>query len=194
MTKKYNATKWLAVTALLTALVIATSAIPPLPVGVGRIYWCDCMILIAAFLADPVSALIAGGVGTLLYDIIGGSPAMALVSLVIHGLQGLLVSFLVHKVFPEKHEGVWAVIAGIAGAVIVIGGYFLQRAFIAGGEKSGIAYAVSKMPANFIQEAVGIAIAVIICYVMRLKKLLIKNNLLPQTVLNRKKEEAKGEN
>lgn len=74
MTKKYNATKWLAVTALLTALVIATSAIPPLPVGVGRIYWCDCMILIAAFLADPVSALIAGGVGTLLYDIIGGSP------------------------------------------------------------------------------------------------------------------------
>lgn len=119
---------------------------------------------------------------------------MALVSLVIHGLQGFLVSLLVHKVFPEKHEGVWAVIAGIAGAVIVIGGYFLQRAFIAGGEKSGIAYAVSKMPANFIQEAVGIAIAVIICYVMRLKKLLIKNNLLPQTVLNRKKEEAKGDN
>lgn len=191
MTKKYNATKWIAVTALLTALVITTSAIPPLPVGVGRIYWCDCMILIAAFLSDPISALIAGGVGTLLYDVIGGSAAMALVSLVIHGGQGFLASFFLHKVFPEKHEGVWATVAGIIGAIVVIGGYFLQRAFIAGGEKSGVAYALSKMPANFIQEAVGIAIAVVICYAMRLKSLLIKNNLLPQTALKSKKEESK---
>ena len=80
-------TKWIAYVAVMTALVVATNFIPAIPTPAGRIYWVDGVVLIAAFLLDPLAAFIAGGVGSLLYDVFA-SPAMMVPSLVIHGLQG----------------------------------------------------------------------------------------------------------
>ena len=84
-------TKWIAYTAILTALVVATGYIPPIPTPAGRIYWVDGIVLLAAYLMDPISAFICGGVGTLIYDIFK-SPEMMLASLLIHGLQGAIAS------------------------------------------------------------------------------------------------------
>lgn len=77
-----------------------------------------------------------------------------------------------------KKETVLAVLASILPALIVIFGYFIKRTLIESGGTA--AYAFSKMPANVIQEIVGIAVAVVICYVLRLKEQLQKNRLLPQ--------------
>lgn len=183
--KNYFTAKRIALVALLTAFVIATSFIPPLPLAVGRIYWCDGMIFLAAYLVDPISSLIIGGMGTFIYDLIVGSAYMAPFSLVIHGLQALLTSLLLHyvlgKVLPKKAESVSALLSSLAGAVVMIGLYFLYRTFIAewmGDAKYGVTYAISKLPANLVQEAVGIAVALVIAYVMQIKKLLIKQKLL----------------
>lgn len=54
-------TKWIAYTAMLTALVVATSVIPPVPIGTNNVYWCDGMILLGAYLMDPVASFIIGG-------------------------------------------------------------------------------------------------------------------------------------
>ena len=178
-------TKWITYTAMLTALVVATNFIPAVPTPAGRIYWVDGVVLIAAFLMDPFAAFIAGGVGSLLYDVFL-SPAMMLPSLLIHGMQGAIVSILVHYIFPQKGEPLWAAISGILGAVEVILGYFIYRCIT-----SGTAYALTNIPRNVIQEVIGITIAMIICYASTFKRQLQKNRLLPDfagEVLNKKQK------
>lgn len=188
--KRNSITHWMAVTALLMAFVIVIGYIPKVPTPVGNIYWCDGAIIIAAMLTDPVSAFLSGGVSMLLYDLMVGSAYMAPVSLVIHGLQAVVISVITHYVFPKKDSVVKSILAVLAGVVIVVSGYFIYRSFISGGEKSGVAYALSKMPANFIQEGVGIAIAFVVIYAFRLKKVLEKNRLLPAALFDIIKSKA----
>ena len=174
---------------MLTALVVATNFIPALPTPAGRIYWVDGVVLIAAFLMDPLAAFIAGGVGSFLYDIFL-SPAMMFPSLIIHGLQGAIVSALVHyvapKIFSKKLEPLGAGIAAVVGAVEVVFGYFVYRWIT-----HDIPYALTNIPRNVIQEAIGISIAMVICYVTTFKRQLEKNHLLPdfkKEVLDEKKK------
>lgn len=183
--KALFSTKWLAYTALFTALVVAMGYVPGIPVLTGKIYWCDFAIYAAAYLMDPVSALIVGGIGTTFFDLFGinGTAYNALPSLIIHGLQGFsaaLIFGLLKKFFnkdgSDKKELVIAVISSILPALIVIFGYFTKRVTWEGLPVDG---AFMKMPANILQEIVGIAVAVIICYVCRLKAQLKKARLLP---------------
>lgn len=173
--KAFFTTKWITYTAMLTALVVATGFIPPIPTPAGRIYWVDGVVLIAAFLMDPFSAFIAGGIGSLLYDVFA-SPAMMVPSLLIHGLQGALVSSLMFF-FPKKwakFEWLGALVAAVCGAVVVVLGYFIYRCIV-----YGAPVAVTNIPRNVIQEIIGISIAMVICYASTFKKQLEKNNLLP---------------
>lgn len=189
--KAFFTTKWLTYTALMTGLVVATSFIPSVPVTVsGNLYWCDCIIFIAAYLLDPLAAFIAGGVGTLLFDVIKGNGYMMFASLIIHGLQAVATSAILHFVFaklPKKLEPVWALIASIVGGAIVILGYFIQRYYILHTEWI---YIGDKAIANVIQEIVGISIAMFICYATTFKKQLKSAHLLPDfggEVLEKKK-------
>lgn len=166
-------TKWITYTSMLTALVVATNFIPPIPTPAGKIYWVDGIVLIAAYIMDPLSAFISGGIGSLLYDVFQ-SPAMMLPSLLIHGLQGAIVSALLHYVLPKKHEPLWAVVAAVAGAVEVVLGYFTYRCITL-----GTPMAVTNIPRNIIQEIIGITIATVICYATTLKRQLKNNHLLP---------------
>ena len=176
-------TKWIAYTAMLTALVVATNFIPAIPTPAGRIYWVDGVVLIGAYLMDPLAAFIAGGIGSLLYDVFL-SPAMMLPSLIIHGLQGAIVSALLHYVLPKKHEPLWAVTAAVIGAVEVVLGYFAYRCITL-----GVPTAVTNIPRNVIQEIIGISVATVICYATTLKRQLAKNHLLPDFGELRKKRE-----
>ncbi|MDE6667448.1 MAG: ECF transporter S component [Clostridia bacterium] len=178
-------TKWLTYTALMTALVVATGYIPGIPVLTGKIYWCDFAIYTAAYILDPLAAMIVGGIGTTFFDLFGinGTAYNAIPSLIIHGMQGLFASliFMVLKKYFNKadsnrREGVIAVISSIFPAVWVILGYFIKRITW---ETLLPETAVLKMPANVLQEVIGIAVAVIICYVCRFKKQLKRAHLLP---------------
>lgn len=199
--RAFFTTKWITYTAMLTALVIATSFIPPvyIPGLAGGVYWCDCIIFIAAFLLDPVASICVGGIGTLFYDLVFGNAVMAPVSLIIHGLQAGIVSLLLHFVFPknnEKRELVWAGISAVCGGLMVIGGYFLYYWLIAPlmfpSKDYGLVYAALRIPRNIIQEVIGITIAFVICYATTFKKQLKKNGLLPdfkKEILDNKTED-----
>lgn len=182
-------TKWLAYTALLTAFVVATNFIPAIATPVGRIYWVDGVVLLAAYLLDPVAAFIAGGVGSLLYDVFQ-SPSMMLPSLLIHGLQGAVVSALLHLVPPRrlgKWEWIKAIISSLVGAVIVVTGYFIYRVVT-----RGTPVAVASIPRNIVQEIIGISIAMVLCYATTFKLQLEKNGLLPdfkREILNKNGEQ-----
>ena len=186
--KAFFTTKWITYTAILTALVIATCAIPPItiPPLVGGIYWCDCVIFLASYLLDPIASFIVGGIGTLLYDLWLGKAETMLVSLLIHGLQASAISFLIHYVFVgmKKYETLWAGISSAVGAIIVILGYFVfywavAPLVLAGGSKYGLEYATVRIPRNIIQEIIGVIIAMVICYATTFKKQLKNSHLLP---------------
>jgi uncharacterized membrane protein len=188
--KALYSTKWIAYTAMLTALVVATQLIPPIPTPAGNIYWVDGVVLIAAYLMDPLSSFIVGGVGTLIYDMLY-SPGMMLTSLLTHGLQGAVVSFLLHIIFPlfcnKNREYIWALLSSLAGAVVVVLGYFCYRWAV-----KGLPVAVASIPRNLLQEAIGITLAMVLCYATTFKRQLAKCHLLPdfrKEVLNKGDDE-----
>lgn len=196
--KVLYSTKWIAYTALMTAMVVAMGYVPGIPVLTGKIYWCDFAIFTAAYLTDPVSAMIVGGIGTTFFDLFGinGTAYNAIPSLLIHGLQGLTAGLIfqaLKNIFNKKgdykREAVIAVIASVIPAIIVIVGYFIKRITW---EAKPAEVALLKMPANVLQEVIGIAVAVLICYAAGLKKRLIKAHLLPEfkrEILNKSETE-----
>ncbi len=183
--KIYFSAKWIACVAMLTALVVVLGYIPGIPILTGKIYWCDFAIFMAAYLLDPLGATIVGGIGSSFFDLFGinGTAYNAIPSLIIHGLQGLTASFifmLLKKLFCKGggnlKEGIIAAISSVLPALIVIFGYFVKRITW---EAKPAAVAFLKMPANVLQEVIGIAVAIIICYACRLKVQLQKARLIP---------------
>lgn len=176
-------TRLITFTAMMTALVMVSGFIPPLEIPpIGRIYWCDGVIFLGCFLFAPLPSFIIGGVGTFLYDLLLANTVMMFPSLAIHGLQAFLESFLLHKIFPKKHEPLFAFSACLVGAAVVIAGYFLVRILV---QNKGIDYALIRMPSDVIQEAAGIAAAMFICYGLRLKSALLKSGLLPEIAVKK---------
>lgn len=149
--------KWLTVTAMLTAVNIALSSFG-LPVPGGHLYLNDIVICAAAILLDPLGAFIVGGVGAFIGDFLF-YPAPMFVSLVTHGLQAVVISLIVRKAAPE-HKLRAAVLGVSLGAVIMVVGYSLGRAFL----YSTVEYAILKLPFQILQAAVGAVVGTLLCF------------------------------
>lgn len=161
---------WLTVTALFMAMNIALSSVG-IPVPGGHFYLCDAVICTAAILLDPLSAFIVGGVGSFLGDLFF-YPAPMFVSLVTHGLQAAVISLCVRHI-RLRREVFGAIIGVTLGAVVMVTGYTLGRAYI----YATPAYAVLKLPYEILQAAVGAAAGVVLCYNAHLKEI-FENRLL----------------
>ena len=160
----------LTVTAMLMAMNVALSSFG-VPVPGGHLYLNDIVICTAAILLDPLSAFIAGGVGSFLGDFFF-YPTPMFVSLATHGLQAVVISLCARRLFPEKK----ALAAGIGvflGAVIMVTGYSLGRAFL----YSTVEYAILKLPFQVLQAVVGAVAAMVLCFRFRLVKLFQKSQL-----------------
>ncbi|MDD6263085.1 MAG: ECF transporter S component [Clostridiales bacterium] len=157
-------TRWLCVTALFMALNIVMSSFG-LPVPGGHLYLNDVIICTAAILLDPFAAFAVGGIGAFIGDALF-YPTPMFVSLVTHGLQAVVISLFSHHVLKKKP--VLASGIGVAvGAVIMVVGYSLGRAFI----YSTPEYALLKLPYQILQAVVGAVAGMLICWQARLVKL-----------------------
>lgn len=154
--KSRESVRKICVSALFMALTIALSSFG-LPVPGGHLYFCDISICTAALLLDPVYAMIVGGVGSFLGDFFFYQPPM-FVSLVTHGLQALVISLLVYRK-NKKAPFPASLIALLIGAVIMVVGYSLGRAYIYATPE----YAVIKLPYEIAQALIG-AVASLIIY------------------------------
>ena len=158
-----SSARWLTTTALLMGMNIVLSlSIFSIPVPGGHLYFCDAVIDTAAILLDPLAAFVVGGVGSFLGDFFL-YPAPMFVSLVTHGLQAIVVSVISHSRLSKKPV-LSSIIAVTAGAVIMVIGYTLGRAYI----YSTPEYAVLKLPFEILQAGFGAAVSVILLYPMRL--------------------------
>lgn len=150
-------TVWLCTTAMFMAVNIALSSFG-VPVPGGHLYMNDIVICTAAIILDPVAAFIVGGIGAFLGDLFF-YPAPMFVSLVTHGLQAVVISLFANYVMKKRR--VLASGIGVAiGAVIMVVGYSLGRAFI----YSTPEYAMMKLPYQILQAAVGAVLGMLLCW------------------------------
>lgn len=133
--------------ALIGALIFVLTAIPriPVPATGGYVHLGDAGVAFAAYAFGPWVAMFAGGIGTAMADMLG-FPQWALFSLLVHGFQGFVMGMIV-----KKTMNVWTMILSVvAGAVIVVGGYF-----VAGTILEGAAVATLELIPNTIQGLSG---------------------------------------
>ncbi|MCK9546935.1 MAG: ECF transporter S component [Sphaerochaeta sp.] len=145
-----NALK-IAVTAVLTAVVVVFTMIVRIPTAKGYLNLCDVAICFIAFTFGPTSAFIAAGLGTALADLISGYAQWAPISFAVHGLEGLLIALIVRSRNGSEASIVKKILAGIVCMATVSLGYFaLSALFI-----STVAVAAAEIPGNLAQSAVG---------------------------------------
>ena len=162
--KPTRTTQWLCLTAMFMALNVIMSSFS-IPVPGGHLYMNDVVICTAAILMDPLAAFMVGGVGAFLGDLLF-YPTPMFVSLATHGLQAIVISLFAHRVM-KKHPAVASGIGVTLGALIMVAGYSLGRAFI----YSTPEYALLKLPYQFLQAGVGAAVGMLLCWKCGLRRL-----------------------
>ena len=154
--RKKNLTKWLTVVAMLMAMNVVMSSFS-IPVPGGHLYLNDAVICTAAILLDPLGAFVVGGIGAFLGDLLF-YPTPMFVSLVTHGLQAVVISLCVQKLFAKRHTG--ALVGVILGVIINVVGYSLGRAFI----YSTPEYSLLKLPFQIFQAVFGAVVSMLLCF------------------------------
>lgn len=158
---------WVCITAVFMALNVAMSSFG-IPVPGGHLYMNDIVICTASILLDPFAAFMVGGVGAFLGDLFF-YPLPMFVSLVTHGFQAVVISAFSHYVL-KKRPVLASGIGVTLGAVIMVVGYSLGRAFI----YSTPEYALLKLPYQILQAGVGAIAGMIICWKFKLVEMFNK--------------------
>ena len=157
----------LALAAVFMALNIAMSSFG-IPVPGGHLYLCDTVICLAAILLNPFEAFVVGGIGSFLGDLIF-YPLPMFVSLVTHGLQAVVISYISHNLF-KKRPVLASGIGVTIGAIIMVTGYTLGKTFV----YSTFEYAMIKLPYEIAQAALGAVLGMVLCWKCGIKKVFSK--------------------
>ena len=151
-------------TALFMALNIAMSSFG-IPVPGGHLYLCDVIICLASILLNPLYAFVAGGIGSFIGDLIFYPQAM-FVSLVVHGLQAIVISVISHYTL-KKHPKLASGIGVTVGGIIMVIGYTLGKIYV----YSTLQYAIIKLPYEIAQAALGAGLGMLLCWTFGIGKL-----------------------
>lgn len=156
-TGESNRVRLLVSTALLAALsCVATMAIKvPSPTG-GYTNLGDAAVLLGAFLLGPWYGAAAGGIGSMMADVLSGYPLYAPATLVIKALVAMTAGLL-GRCLAERRGGL--VLAAAVGELPMIVGYWLYDALLMHSLIGGAA----GLPANLVQAVLGIVIAWLLC-------------------------------
>ncbi len=165
--KQKKTALWLCTTAMFMAMNIALSSFG-VPVPGGHLYLNDVVICLAAIILDPLAAFMVGGVGAFLGDLFF-YPTPMFVSLVTHGLQAVVISLISQRTL-KKRPVLASGIGVTLGAVIMVVGYSLGRAFIYSTPET----ALIKLPYQILQAAVGAAGGMLLCWKCGLHKVYTK--------------------
>lgn len=143
----------LALTGVMTAVIFVMTSIIKIPTGAagGYIHFGDAGVLFTGFAFGPVVGMVASGLGTALADMAGGYAQWWIYSLIIHGLMGLTAGYLVGGKSELRRL---LAASGVSGVILIIG------YLIAGTILSGFGVAITEVPLNLVQIAVGAVVAI----------------------------------
>lgn len=142
---------------MFTALTcIATLVIQIQPPMNGYLTLGDAVVLLSAWFLGPACGFFAGGVGSMLADVLNGYVYYAPGTLVIKGSVALIAA-MIFQILKHKTGGkiLAEVVSGVFGECIMVAGYFGYESLLLG---KGLA-AAANIPGNLIQGGVGVAAA-----------------------------------
>ncbi|MBQ7689372.1 MAG: ECF transporter S component [Clostridia bacterium] len=161
----------LVMTALFAAMTgVATLAVHiPIPATQGYVNLGDGMVLLGAFFLGPAYGAVAAGVGSALADLLLGYAVYAPGTAVIKALCAVTAAVCMRLLYQKTKLA--AVIAGLAGEVLMVLGYFLYESTVL---RFGLA-AAGSIPANAVQGGVGLVAGAVLyhalCKIPAVKKM-----------------------
>lgn len=152
-------TKELSLTGLLIALVCVCTMFISIPVTAsGYIHLGDSMILFAGVVFGRKKGMLAGGIGSMLADLLLGYVYWAPFTLVIKGAMGYIAGVIGYNISKNSSFlNISRVLAGVASEIIMIVGYFIASVILVGGMEEAFA---AILP-NFIQASMGFVLYVV---------------------------------
>lgn len=149
-----NKTKLIVLNGLMIAFVcVATMVIQiPVPMTEGYVNIGDSIIFVTSIVFGPIPGMVAGGIGSALADILTGYSHWAIFTLIIKGLEGYIVGFIVRK----NTNLVKNIIATLLGVIVMVCGYLLAGGFLQG----SLIVSLGSVPSNIIQGIMSMIIGI----------------------------------
>ena len=157
------------ITALFAALIcVATMLVRiPIPATGGYANLGDGIILICAFLMNPLHAVIAAGLGSMLADVLAGYLTFAPGTLIIKAGVALIALFVYNWLSKKvKHPVLAMAIAGVLAEAFMVLGYFAYEGIFLG---MGMG-AAGAIIGNIGQGAVGVLVGCLVAPVLNQSK------------------------
>ena len=157
----------LVIGALLAALTcVATLAIQiPTPLH-GYVHLGDSFVLLSGVILGPIGGALAGGIGSMMADVLTGYMIYAPATLVIKALAAFVGGWIFHCMINNKKKPINSyvalIVAGIGAGVIVTGGYFIYESFL-----YGVAASAANAIFNVFQNIVGIVVAFVLMPILQ---------------------------
>ena len=154
-------TKTLVMASLLAALCcVATMVIRiPSPTG-GYMNLGDTVVILSTYLLGPAWGAAASGLGSALADLFSGYTAYVPGTLVIKALMAACAAWIY---LLMKKRAAALPVAALAAEAIMVAGYWLYDALLAG----SLIGAAAGIPSNLVQSALGIATSTVLTLALR---------------------------
>ena len=148
--------KKLVLAALMAALTYVATSIVQIPSPMqGYVNLGDCIVLLSGWILGPWWGAAAGGIGSMLVDLLGGYGHYAPGTLIIKGCMALVAALIVKAMKESKAS---YVISAVVSEVIMVAGYFGYASLWLG---KGLAAAAS-IPGNVVQGVFGLVAAAVV--------------------------------
>lgn len=160
--------KKLVLAALMAALTYVATSIVQIPSPMqGYVNLGDCIVLLSGWILGPWWGAAAGGIGSMLVDLLGGYMSFVPGTLIIKFLDAMAAALIVKALGRKTYS---YVVGGLAGEAIMVAGYFVYEALAL---QLGMGAAAGVL-ANVGQGAVGLVIALVLMALLKGSKALDK--------------------
>lgn len=152
---KNSSIKNLVVNGMMIALVFLVTKLAGFTAPFGYFNLGDAVIMAGAIILGKKSGMVAGAFGAALSDALTpGYLAFAPITFVVKGLEGYVVGAIAGG--QNSKGGILKAVAVVAGACVMIAGYFIGEAFILGAidKNYGLTYAVNELVSTNILQGV----------------------------------------
>ncbi|MDY5942933.1 MAG: ECF transporter S component [Oscillospiraceae bacterium] len=150
----------LVLSALLAALCCVATMVVQIPSPMqGYVNLGDCFVLLSGWMLGPWYGFAAGGIGSMLADVLLGYAHYAPGTLVIKGLMAMTAALILRRM---NGSSAGRVLGGVAAELLMVAGYFGYASLLLG---KGLAAAAS-IPGNLVQGAAGLAAGLMLMAVM----------------------------
>ena len=158
-----SSVKKLVLAALFAALTcVATMIIQIRITPNGYVNLGDGTVLLAGFLLGPVWGAAAGGIGSMLADLLLGYMTYVPGTLLIKGAMAAAAALLFRTLRKKTGDLTAALLGGIAAELIMVGGYFVYEAWLLG---YGLSAAAS-VAGNALQGTAGLIFGALLCQIL----------------------------